>query len=285
MNGLDYLGADEPSHDVNSSEFDVSTDVNDDPDDVREMIIPGETDRDRWRKWGKFTRLFSRSDVHMGGEVTIPTAGANYTDAKTVTAVQQALVNKGYDLGKTGPNSDGVDGSFGPKTKAAIKKMQADANLVQSGIIDEGVIMALKVTPGVLPPGVTMEGRAAVQAQVALDAATAAEHAATPADAVAVATQVAAVAAAAAPPPPPAVQEKVQAALVVAKAAKTPAQAIAAAAAVKAAAVEVHAAVKPAWYQEPAWSGGPPRWQVGVGAGLGASVVATGLALVFGGRR
>jgi peptidoglycan hydrolase-like protein with peptidoglycan-binding domain len=286
MNGLDYLGADEAAdRDVNSSEFDVNTDVNDDPDDVREMIIPGETPRDRWRKWGQFTRQFSREGVHMGGEVTIPTADANYTDAKTVAAVQQALVNKGYDLGSSGPASNGVDGVFGPKTKAAIKKMQTDANLTQSGIIDEGVIMALKVTPGVLPPGVTMEGRAAVQAQVALDAATAAEHAVTPSDAVQLAQKVAEVAAAAAPPPPPAVQEKVQAALVIAKAAKTSAQAIVAAAAIQVAAKDVHAAVKPSFFETPAWSGGPPRWQVGVGAGLGVSVVATGLALLFGGRR
>lgn len=284
MNGLDYLGADE---DVNSSEFDVSTDVNDDPDDVREMIIPGETDRDRWRKWGKLTRLFSRDGVHMGDDVrTIPTVGATYTDAKTVAAVQSVLAKRGYDLGKSGPNNDGVDGVLGMKTKAAIKKLQSNAGLDQTGVIDTQVLQSLgNITPGVLPPGVTMEGRAAVQAQVALDAATAAAHASTPADAVAVATQVAAVAAAAAPPPPPAVQEKVQAAVVAAKAAKTPAQAVAAAAAIQVAAQEVHAAVKPSFFESPAWSGGPPRWQVGVGAGLGAAAMATGLALLLGGRR
>src|SRR5277367_999267 len=112
--------------------------------------------------------LFGCSDESILGDVTIPTAGANYTDAKTVAAVQSVLVKKGYDCGKTGPNGDGVDGVFGPSTKKAILKMQNDAGIPQTGIIDEGVISALKVTPGVLPPGVTYAGRAAVQAQVAL---------------------------------------------------------------------------------------------------------------------
>lgn len=225
--------------------------------------------RHRWRKWARKTRQFAREDVHLG-EDTIPTAGANYTDAKTVAAVQAALVKKGYSVGTSGPNGDGVDGIIGSKTKAAIKKMQADAGLPQSGVIDEGVIMALKVTPGVLPPGVTMSGRAAVQAQAALDAATAVEHAATPSDVQKAAQQAADVVAAAAPPPPPDVQEKVSQAVARAKAAKTPAQVAAAAADVKAAAQDLHAAVSPPWYELPMWSGGPPRWQVGVAGGAGA---------------
>ena len=30
--------------------------------------------------------------------------------------VQQALVDRGYDLGEFGPNKDGVDGKYGDKT-------------------------------------------------------------------------------------------------------------------------------------------------------------------------
>src|SRR5690242_890987 len=52
-------------------------------------------------------------DYDLIGDDTIPTVSANYTDAKTVAAVQQALVKKGYNLGSSGPNSDGVDGIFG----------------------------------------------------------------------------------------------------------------------------------------------------------------------------
>ena len=62
-------------------------------------------------------------------------------------------------------------GDFGSKTKTAIKKLQAAVGADSNGRIDETVISALQVTPGVLPPGVTAQGRAAVQAQVALDAA------------------------------------------------------------------------------------------------------------------
>jgi peptidoglycan hydrolase-like protein with peptidoglycan-binding domain len=204
------------------------------------------------------------------GVDTIPTAGASYTDAKTVTAVQAALVKKGYNIGATGPNNDGVDGMFGPKTKAAIKKLQAAINADVNGTIDEGVIAALKVTPGVLPPGVTMAGRAAVQAQVALDAATAAEHAETPSDAQTAAEQLVTVADAAAPPPPPEVKEKVAAAQRAAHAATTPAEVKAAAMQIADAAADVHAAVKPAWYEVPAWDGGPPTWEVGVTSAAGA---------------
>lgn len=216
----------------------------------------------------------------IGATTTIPTAGADYTDAKTVAAVQAALVAKGYDLGDTGPNKDGVDGVFGPKTKAAIKKMQTDAGLDPTGKIDEGVIMALKVTPGVLPPGVTLAGRAAVQAQVALDAATAAEHADTPPSVQAAAQQVADVVAAAAPPPPPEVQQKVTQAVAQAKAATTPAQVKAAAVAVQAAAQDVHAAVKPSWISSPAWAGGPELWKVG--AAVAGAAVGGGALLALG---
>ena len=39
--------------------------------------------------------------------------------ANQVMAIQQTLVDNGYNLGKYGPNRDGVDGKFGPKTKLA----------------------------------------------------------------------------------------------------------------------------------------------------------------------
>src|SRR5579859_2192359 len=73
--------------------------------------------------------------------VVIPKVGANYDDdPKTVTAVQYALVHSyGYDLGASGPNSDGVDGMYGSKTKAGVKKLQASLGYDQSGVIDENV--------------------------------------------------------------------------------------------------------------------------------------------------
>jgi peptidoglycan hydrolase-like protein with peptidoglycan-binding domain len=196
--------------------------------------------------------------------VTIPTAGASYTDAKTVVAVQAALVKKGYNLGNYGPDHNGVDGVLGPKTANAIKSVQKVIGEAQTGKIDEGVIMALQVTPGVLPPGVTIQGRAALQAQVALDAATKVEHAQTPTDVQIVAKELAD----AMVFEPVEIRLPVEKALAKAKAATTPAQVADAAKDVKAAALAANAAVKPSWWTTPAWSGGIERWKVAsIGAG------------------
>lgn len=73
------------------------------------------------------------------GAVTIPSAGATYTDHDTVLAVQQALKDKGFDPGP-------LDGIFGPKTAKAIRAMQATIPGVgQTGVIDYGVLMALQI--------------------------------------------------------------------------------------------------------------------------------------------
>jgi hypothetical protein len=229
-------------------------------------------------------------DCYVGDDVrTIPSAGSSssstavvYTDAKTVTAVQAALVKKGYDCGSTGPNGDGVDGLYGSNTARAIKKLQAVINWPQTGKIDQGVLQALNVTPGVLPPGVTLAGRAAVQAQVALDAATTAEHAQTPADVQAPAAQLQTVADNAAPPLPPEVKQKVDNAVAKAKAATTPAQVKEAALVVVSAAQDAHEAVKPSWVVSPAWPGGPAWWKVGAAIG---GALATGGLVVVGVRR
>ena len=42
----------------------------------------------------------------------------------TIIKIQQALKDKGYDIGTSGPNKDGIDGIYGPKTKAAISQFQ-----------------------------------------------------------------------------------------------------------------------------------------------------------------
>lgn len=52
-----------------------------------------------------------------------------------VKEFQEILVNLGYDLGEYGPNMDGIDGKFGPKTKEAVKKFQKDQGLKVDGII------------------------------------------------------------------------------------------------------------------------------------------------------
>ena len=54
-------------------------------------------------------------------------------------AVQQSLNDQGYDAGK-------VDGKWGPKTAAALKKFQGDHGLQANGQIDAQTISALGIT-------------------------------------------------------------------------------------------------------------------------------------------
>lgn len=216
--------------------------------------------------------------------LVIPKAGANYTDVKTVTAVQYALMKRGYDLGDTGPNRDGVDGVFGRKTRTAIEKMQKDAGLLVTGTINEDVIMTLKVTPGVLPPGVTPSQVAALNAEVALQAATKAEHAKTTGELQQAAQEAAKVANEAQPPLPPEVRKAAMDALEKSKKVTTPAQVEQVKQEVKKAAENVSAASVP-WWKQPAWPGGWERWKVGaVGGGAVAGLSAIVAALFAGGK-
>ena len=72
-------------------------------------------------------------------------------DADAVTRIQQALVDlagitkHSYDLGTSGPSRNGVDGVFGPKTTAAIRKFKTDEKLgfTQFGDVGPGVMRRL----------------------------------------------------------------------------------------------------------------------------------------------
>lgn len=202
--------------------------------------------------------------------VTIPKAGANYTDVATVTAVQAALVKRGYDLGKYGVNKDGVDGLFGSATKKAIEKFQKDMGFFVTGTINEDVIMALKITPGVLPPGVTLQGVAALQAEIAINAATAAERANTTGELQKAAQDTLNAANAAQPPLPPEVRKAAMDALEKTKKVTTPAQMQQVKQEVQQTSQLVAAKVAPNWWVQPAWQGGMQRWKVAAIGGGGA---------------
>jgi peptidoglycan hydrolase-like protein with peptidoglycan-binding domain len=58
-----------------------------------------------------------------------------------IRSAQQKLDDKGYEAGKP-------DGRFGPHTRAAVRKFQADNNLEQTGKLDESTLSHLNVGGG-----------------------------------------------------------------------------------------------------------------------------------------
>jgi peptidoglycan hydrolase-like protein with peptidoglycan-binding domain len=89
---------------------------------------------------GKNTNNLLKEDME-------PIAGMESVPLGKVEAVQQALVNLGYNLGDTGSNGDGVDGIFGEKTKSAVKKFQTSKDLYSDGIVGDNTAGALGVQP------------------------------------------------------------------------------------------------------------------------------------------
>jgi hypothetical protein len=61
----------------------------------------------------------------------------------SVSEVQSALVQLGFNLGKSGPNHDGVDGVDGKKTHRATYDFQGCWNIDQTGLVDQATHLAL----------------------------------------------------------------------------------------------------------------------------------------------
>jgi peptidoglycan hydrolase-like protein with peptidoglycan-binding domain len=66
------------------------------------------------------------------------TMGHSQYDSSTVRDVQQALQNKGYDVGP-------IDGAMGPRTQSALREFQQQQGLTRSGRIDRQTMSALDV--------------------------------------------------------------------------------------------------------------------------------------------
>jgi len=64
--------------------------------------------------------------------------GHSQYESSTVRDVQQALQNKGYDVGS-------VDGVMGPRTQSALREFQQQQGLPRSGQLDERTMSALDV--------------------------------------------------------------------------------------------------------------------------------------------
>lgn len=89
---------------------------------------------------GKNTHNLLKEDME-------PVAGMESVPLGKVEAVQQKLVDLGYNLGDTGSNGDGVDGVYGEKTKSAVKKFQTSKDLYSDGIVGDKTAGALGVQP------------------------------------------------------------------------------------------------------------------------------------------
>lgn len=60
-----------------------------------------------------------------------------------VKALQQLLIANGYNCGVTGPNKDGVDGSFGGSTQAAVIHYQTEHSLTGDGVVGPATMASL----------------------------------------------------------------------------------------------------------------------------------------------
>jgi His-Xaa-Ser repeat protein HxsA len=73
-------------------------------------------------------------------------------DPELVRSVQQALKQKGYDVGT-------IDGQFGPSTESALRQFQQAQGLSQSGSLDAQTLSALGVEQGQASQGGTSSGQ------------------------------------------------------------------------------------------------------------------------------
>ncbi|QQS59144.1 peptidoglycan-binding protein [Candidatus Peregrinibacteria bacterium] len=67
--------------------------------------------------------------------------GGNYKKSDYAKKIQQTLVDLGYDIGKSGASTNGVDGDYGNNTKNAVRQLQEDLKKTfpKENIIPDGL--------------------------------------------------------------------------------------------------------------------------------------------------
>lgn len=101
-------------------------------DNTALSVFAGALDKVVTELRGHLERLVARMDLLFLGLLRPGSAGDK------VREVQQALTDLDYEPG-------GIDGSYGPRTEAAVKRFQADNGLAQDGIVGAKTWAALQV--------------------------------------------------------------------------------------------------------------------------------------------
>lgn len=99
-------------------------------------------------------RFRSAAILALSGALAAPVFAHNvhhhhrrhHAGSSDVRAAQEKLNEMGYDVGT-------ADGKIGPKTRAALKKFQADKGLAQTGRLDDHTRAALNVGHGAATSG------------------------------------------------------------------------------------------------------------------------------------
>lgn len=93
--------------------------------------------RSELAQWDEYGEL---SDVDYTGMPEEPVTQTRRTLRKgssgaDVEYLQKLLKAEGYEIGKSGPDGDGIDGIFGGETLSAVRAYQSDHNLTPDGIV------------------------------------------------------------------------------------------------------------------------------------------------------
>lgn len=101
----------------------------------------------KWTNWGQLPASMLN---YVSGEVADVTFKLGDRDlvkgdkGEDVSELQELLVGLGYNLGAYGTAKNGVDGSFGAKTLAAVKAFQTSKGLTADGKVGAETVKALK---------------------------------------------------------------------------------------------------------------------------------------------
>jgi peptidoglycan hydrolase-like protein with peptidoglycan-binding domain len=87
------------------------------------------------------------SQETVNTEITSFNQVAPLDQKQNMMAIQRKLKSLGYNLGKFGPNGDGIDGNYGRRTLAAIKNFQSRNNIRATGWVGSKTAPLLGVAP------------------------------------------------------------------------------------------------------------------------------------------